>query len=625
MAYPTTERFSTVTEALSQRTVDYLKKLLNLLPVDDKPTRKADLVKAIAAHLQGKNLHAVWKNLDSLQQTAVAEAVFSENGQFQSDQFQAKYGNQPNWGEGSKYGYGYIDKPSHLGLFFHSSDRYSSGPGITLPDDLKQELRQFVPQPAAFTLSTCKDTPTVWQIERKQFDFTTRTRQTISEQLPVTHCDTERAAQHDLLAVLRLINLGKVAVSDKTFLPSAATIKVISPLLQGGDYYSELTPCEKWHQNYPIGPIKALAWPLIVQAAGFASLSGKKLQLTPAGQKALGADPAKTLQTAWKKWLKTRLLDELRRIENIKGQTGKGKRGLTAASGRRAVIVKTLSECPEGRWVAFEDFRRYMIATDRTFEVSRAPEHLYFLEAGYGNLGNVGSSWSILQTCYLKCFLFEYAATLGLLDVAYISPYDAVVGGLGDFWGTDDLAFLSRYDGLVSFRVNALGAYCLGLSAGYTPMPVTVQSILRVLPNLDVIMTGQPLSSAEILVLELYAKKVSDAVWKLDRDQALSSVAAGHSLSDLRQLLEQTSQDALPNTVEQFLADLETRSQGLKDRGIARLIECTDPTLATLIANDSRTKKYCILAGDRHLVVPAEGETRFRNALRKLGYTIPLR
>jgi hypothetical protein len=30
-----------------------------------------------------------------------------------------------------------------------------------------------------------------------------------------------------------------------------------------------------------------------------------------------------------------------------------------------------------------------------------------------------------------------------------------------DAWGTDDLALLSRYDGLRYIRLNALGAYCL--------------------------------------------------------------------------------------------------------------------------------------------------------------------
>jgi predicted esterase len=57
---------------------------------------------------------------------------------------------------------------------------------------------------------------------------------------------------------------------------------------------------------------------------------------------------------------------------------------------------------------------------------------------------------------------------------------------------------------------------------------------------------------------------------------------------------------------------------------MARLVVCHDATLAAQIAHDSRTKKYCQLAGDRHLVVPLDQETRFRNGLRKLGYSLPL-
>jgi len=45
--------------------------------------------------------------------------------------------------------------------------------------------------------------------------------------------------------------------------------------------------------------------------------------------------------------------------------------------------------------------------------------------------------------------------------------------------------------------------------------------------------------------------------------------------------------------------------------------------LAVLIANDSRTKKFCQLAGDRYLVVLTENETKFRSALRQMGYVIP--
>jgi len=55
-------------------------------------------------------------------------------------------------------------------------------------------------------------------------------------------------------------------------------------------------------------------------------LGGKRLALTKAGQKALNEAPEKTLQALWKHWLKTTGFDELRRIESIKGQTGKAKR-----------------------------------------------------------------------------------------------------------------------------------------------------------------------------------------------------------------------------------------------------------------------------------------------------------
>jgi hypothetical protein len=53
-------------------------------------------------------------------------------------------------------------------------------------------------------------------------------------------------------------------------------------------------------------------------------------------------------------------------------------------------------------------------------------------------------------------FLFEYVATLGVIDVAYIPP----TGSRNDFhdrWGTDDFTCLSRYDGLMYLRINALG------------------------------------------------------------------------------------------------------------------------------------------------------------------------
>jgi hypothetical protein len=55
---------------------------------------------------------------------------------------------------------------------------------------------------------------------------------------------------------------------------------------------------------------------------------------------------------------------------------------------------------------------------------------------------------------------------------------------------------------------------------------------------------------------------------------------------------------------------------------VARLIECADPALATLIASDRRLSGRCRLVGDRYLAVTVDREPEFRKALRALGYII---
>ena len=614
----------TVAEGLNIRTADDLKKMLQLLPIQTKPTRKAELVDAIAGYLLGPGLKKLWQELDQLQQAAVAEAVYLTGGCYQAGQFQAKYGALPQWHDRSSM-YSSRQPAAKLDLCFYPTGTYTAS--NLLPEDLRLQLSAFVPEPKPLTLPSAEQPPQTFRVEHRYFDYQKRQAVVTEEDVAVVCRPTEQVAQQDLLAVLRLIHLGKVSVSDKTLMPSKVTLTTIAPLLQGGDYYSEADQPDHDDgplSHDPIGAIKPFAWVMLVQGGGLASLDGKKLQLTKAGQKAMGSAPATTLQAIWKKWLKTTFLDELRRVESIKGQTGKAKRSLTAVSGRRAQIVAALGQCPVGEWVNYDDLKRYMIASGQTFDVSRNPESLYISESGYGNLYEAGGSWSILQDAYMKCFLFEYAATLGLLDVAYITPYDAPRDDLNDFWGTDDLSFLSRYDGLLAFRLTPLGAFCLGLDDTYTAAPITTESTLRVLPNLDVVMTGAPLNPAELLMMETFTQQTSDAVWKLDRDVALKAAEAGHSLQEFYDFLTQVSAEALPKTVEQFFADCRSRSQSLQDQGMARLIECADATLAVQIAHDSRTKRYCQLAGERYLVVLLDDETRFRNGLRKLGYSLPM-
>jgi len=189
-------------------------------------------------------------------------------------------------------------------------------------------------------------------------------------------------------------------------------------------------------------------------------------------------------------------------------------------------------------------------------------------------------------------------------------------------WGTDDFSYFSRYDGLMYVRVNTLGAYCLSRTSTYAPPPVEQKPVIRVMPNLEIVASGEGVEPADRLALDAYAVRVSDLVWQLRAGRLLSAIDEGRSISEIRDFLAARTDAALPDTVLHLLEDVSERSEKVLDRGLARLIECDDSALAALIASDSRTRKHCMRAGERHLVVLSSSETAFRRALRDLGYLL---
>jgi hypothetical protein len=574
------------------------------------PTRKADLIALIVKHLEGDGLRRVWEQLDETQRAAVSEVVHSEDSGFDPGRFRAKYGRSPVWGSLDRYKRD--TPPTGLCFLFYG--------GGVMPDDLKARLEAFVPPPVAAAITTLDPLPAAYELISSYWDVETKSRKNVIEPIPLTVRDSEQAAARELLAVLRLVDAGKFAVSDKTRRASGATLAAVAAVLEGGDYYPHVPPKDQWSDENA-GPIRAFAWPLLIQAGGLAQLAGARLQLTKAGRKALAEPPASTLRTLWQKWVNTTLLDELSRIDCVKGQTGKGKHGLTAVATRRKALGGALAECPSGRWIATQELCRFMQAAGHDFEVTRNPWALYVGELQYGSLGGAGSKGMLLER-YILCVLLEYAATLGLLDVALIPPAGARYD-YGDLWGTDELPYFSRYDGLMYFRINALGAYCLGSAEAYAAAPTEREPGLRVLPNLEIVTVGAGLDAADGLALDAYAERVSARVWQLQPGKLLAASAEGRSVEEVRDFLAARSLDPLPETVLRLFADIANRGARLQDRGLARLVECADPVLAALIANDARTRKLCLPAGDRHLVVPAASETAFRRALMEVGYLLP--
>jgi hypothetical protein len=428
------------------------------------------------------------------------------------------------------------------------------------------------------------------------------------------------AAGDDLRAVLRLIEAGKVRVTDKKLVPTEAARQAVAGVLSGGDFYApDDTDESKYDPSFDLG-VRAFAWPVLVQAGGLAEKSGDALKLTAAGKKALTAPPQDVLRKLWAAWLKTRAYDEFARVEAIKGQ---GKARMSAAAGRRVVVAEGLAACPVGRWVAVDDFFRLLRATGRSFAVAHDVHELYIAEHHYGNLGyDDEHAWEQLQGRFALAFLFESAATLGVIDVAYVPP-QGVRHEFHGRWGADEFTCLSRYDGLLFLRVTPLGAWLLGLADEYRPAAPTRADVFRVLANLDVV-AARDLPAADRLVLERFAAPASEGVWKLSTAKVLGVIEQGGSVDELEQFLALRTTGELPGTVVAFLADLRARAGRLADAGAARLIRCADEHVAAELVADRQLKGKCLRAGDRFVVVREADLDTVRKAARRLGYVWPI-
>ena len=598
MAKSTQPEPQLLNEFLINTTVASLRPLALLLTTKP-PIHKQELVDMITeAVLNPTKIQELWQQMNNIEQAYISELVHAPTRRISPALFRAKYGEMPN-----------INQSLKLPLLIHNS---------ILPVDVRDLLLPFVSPSKAAKIKTFTERPESVELSWKAFDENRR-KITKYEIIPLIHQDTERFALHDLYAVLQLIDLGKIKASDKTKRVGAAALATIAQVLQGGDFYPPEPNTTEW-DTVP-GYFKAFAWPMLLQSAGLVELAGTKLQLTDAGKKAINQPGHEVIRKIWKSWQKTTLLDEFNRIEKIKGQTGKGQRTMTAVAGRRKMIVQALQNCPANEWLAFDEFSRYMQASGHTFEINRDLWSLYIEESGYGSLGYEGfGKWSIVQGRYLLVFLFEYAATLGLIDVAYIHPKGARLDFRNN-WGTDDYDALSRYDGLCYFRINNLGAWCLDLATQYTPSAFENKQVLKILPNMDIVAL-EPLPPSDQMLLERFTQKTADAVWQLQPTKLLEFLESGAALSEVQQFLQARSSNQLPNTVETMLKEHGERVSQLSDVGTARVIQVQDAALAQLIANDTRLKKLCMVANEHYLVVPIESETAFRRALRDLGYAV---
>lgn len=586
------------------------------------PTRKLDMAAELATALDPAKLRELYERLNQNEKLVISEALYSEDG-FEPHKFTAKYGTKVElYARHSR-------EPAYLKLFV----TYEIFRQYRIRAVLEPCMRTFVPKPAAPKIESTSEVPKTLKVKTKHFKLAdsdparflsygkntyvvpTEQPRTIErvEEIAVQFAARAELAQIELGAVLKAVQDGKIVVSEKTGLPSADTLHKIRDIING-DFYQDYPP-----EDYAeIGPIRAFAWPVLLRGSGLVKQQGKKLTLNSSNSIAEYANTVDMIKSIWKSWHDFSF-DEFSRVDSVKGQNGKGKYSMSRPRLRREAIEKTLLDCPAHEWISVDEFLRFLRACGNDFCVSFRPSSLYFGSAGYGGLGGYGSDGEqLLQEEYALCFLMEYAATLGIIDIAFVHPQYPRRRYTG-FWGTDELPFVSRYDGLLYFRINELGEYCLDKKPKFKSKP-QVEPRLQVLPSLRISLVEGSLSVGDRLVLDAFAENIDDGVWDLSREKSLLACEAGHDMRKLRELLARLDDQELPDQVETFISQTIARSTSVKPAGNALLFTCKNADVANEISGHSLMKNLCLLLGENQLVVKTADEQKFRRALRVIGY-----
>ena len=592
----------TLHDALWDLTVDNLRYRLKFLSPDSKVTRKAEIIDGIKAALSGPSLLAAWNQLDEAGRLAVIEAVHHPLHQHDVIRFRAKYGRDAKFHTKPKNvgSYSLWQSPKNatrLNLFFYSDVYLKS---LVVPSDLAERLLSIVPEPAPVTIPNIPEPDA-------------------DDGLWIRHTESEALAE--LPALLRLSALGDLRFGQKTGIPSKNALVGIEAAMVGGDWFPpeivHIPDPKPW--DHEIGPIKPVGWTRMLDAAGLVAMRGSKSVLTPQGRRAVEKPAWEVIEEIWRKWLSNKVYDEFNRIDVIKGQSVRG--ALTARVPRRSAMLDALGECPTGKWIPFDGFSGYMRADGFIFEVSPDAWKLYIDDKKYGSLGYGGySGWDVLQDRYLMCLLMEYAATLGLVDIAYKTPDHARPV---DNWGMDDKAWLSRYDGLQAFRINPLGAHVLsGEKTPFQPSRPVPEVRLTVLSNRTIRVASGSLSPAERMQLETWATPENDGVFRLDESRAIEAIESNYDPDGFAHFLEERDDQPLPETTVAFLKRARENGGAIRQSGNAILYECRDARTAEMISNRKELSGICLCAGETTLAVREEGLAKFRKQVHLLGLGI---
>ncbi|MBN2056631.1 hypothetical protein JW905_17020 [bacterium] len=440
-----------------------------------------------------------------------------------------------------------------------------------------------------------------------------------TEKTPVSIVETAEAALNEVKAMLRLVRAGGFRILA-TGRPSKSTFAAVQRLLAHGDFYpTGMAPVNPRDPTIGDPGIKPFAWPLLLEAGGLVEKRKGRLALTGRGRKACDEEACDVLRELWAKWLTWKEFNELQRVEMIKGQGRKGVR-LQPPDIARGIVNQALAELLPEKWLDLPAFLSLIIVRGNTFSCCRRQWQLYISNQQNWSLDPRAVPWDFLEGTLIRVTLLEYAAVLGMIDVALVPPWGVRHEVVGNTIMTG-LSALSRYDGLLGFRVNQLGAYILGQHQCYERRTGR-RTALRIEDDGMVRRAGDSLIASDEALLDTIADRLGTSAWRLDREHLWTAVKSGLEVQYIRQFLSELVEGDLPPAVVKLLDQQEAKADKFRDRGEMRLVECADESLAKDVVTAAEFARLCLFSHGRFLVIPESEMETFRKRLNKAGYML---
>ena len=223
--------------------------------------------------------------------------------------------------------------------------------------------------------------------------------------------------------------------------------------------------------------------------------------------------------------------------------------------------------------------------------------------------------WLIVRGLYINAVIMEYLATIGAVDIAYVSEDASFVGASVSVMYIDSA--YSLHDGLLYFRINNWGEFLLGQADEYIPTLLPQRDLFVIDEGLHLHVLTDLLPNEQLL--EVMADPIEDKVYLLSVEKLLTAVESGQEFELLAGFLTKHHHGLLPQTVIDWLAQLK-RNVGVFTEGkTAIMIQLKEPRALTVIEHDTTLSRLCRPLDSTTVVVSSSNLQKFRKRLKALG------